>query len=166
MRSLRSAHARLLILAGLIALLALVLTACDTQEPTDGLGDGSAPETSEVVTPPDGSGPPSTGPGDTSGLDVEALTTGRWYAAGQGDPYLEFSPEGAVAGTDGCNAISSTWTAEGDTVKIKPFASTQKACAGVDTWLAKVSTVSVEGDTMTVLDIEGNEIGELTKVEK
>ncbi len=157
MRSLRSAQVPLLMLTGLLAVLALVLSACEKQEPTDGLGDGSAPETSTA---------PPVDTGDTSRIDVEALTSERWYAAGQGDPFLEFSPEGAVSGTDGCNAIVSTWKAEGEEVVIAPFTTTQKACAGVDSWLSKVSKVQVDGDTMTVRDIEGNEIGELKKVEK
>lgn len=160
MRSLRSAPVPLLILTGFLAVLALVLTACDKQEPADGLGDGSAPETSEATTAP----PADTG--DTSGIDVDSLTSGRWYAAAQGDPFLEFTAEGTVSGTDGCNAIASTWRAEGDTISIKPFTTTQKACPGVDPWLGNVSKVKVDGDTMTVFDIKGNEIGELKKVEK
>ena len=169
MRSLRSAQTPLLILTGLLAVLALMLTACGKQEPTDGLGDGSAPETSKGAAPtmnPGGTSTPPVDTGDTSRIDVDALTSGRWYAAAQGDPYLEFTPQGAVSGTDGCNAISSQWIADGSTISIKPFTTTQKACAGVDSWLGNVSKVKVDGDTMTVLDIEGKEIGELKKVEK
>ena len=36
-------------------------------------------------------------------------------------------------------------------------------CEGVDTWLSALVTGEVDGDTLTILDIDGNEIGTLAK---
>lgn len=152
--------------AGLLAALSLALTACGTSEPTDGLGGSTAsatPTDQPTISTPGGDATPGD-VGDTSKIDVDALTAGKWYAAGRGDPYLEFSADGKVTGTDGCNRIVGTWSADGTkTITIPPFATTLMACSGVDTWLSGVSTVTFDGSTMTVKDKDGKTLGELTK---
>lgn len=162
MRLLGSTRRSLLLLPGVALAASLLLSACGNSEPTEGLGDGSAPET---IAPTDESPTPSDD-ADSGNVDTTSLTTGRWYAAGRGDPFLEFSPENGVTGSDGCNTITSTWEVNGDTVKVASFTSTQKACAGVDSWLSGVASVTMDGDTMSVFNASGETIGELKKVDK
>lgn len=125
--------------AGLIvAAGALLLTACAPAG-----GPGSAPTSTASPAAPD--------------------VVGTWGTDAAGEPFLEFTAEGAVTGSDGCNGISSTYTVVDDTVEIEPYASNLKACQGVDDWLRGVSAVQVEGDTLIVMDDAGTQIGELPR---
>ncbi|MGO2036297.1 MAG: META domain-containing protein [Brevibacterium sp.] len=92
--------------------------------------------------------------------------TGKWTSPEAGDPFLEFAEDGSLKGSDGCNAISTTWKVEDDTVTIESFMSTQKACAGVDTWLSKAASASIKGNVMKVMDGQGKVIGGLEKEDK
>lgn len=88
---------------------------------------------------------------------------GGWASDEKGNPRLDFSEDGTVTGTDGCNGISSSYTIEGSRVLVEQFASTLRACEGVDDWLRAVREVTVEGDTMIVKNGSGEEIGELQR---
>ena len=79
------------------------------------------------------------------------------------EPKLAFTMDfPLVSGSDGCNAIDTTWTVEGDEITIEPFATTQKACPG-DQWLSKASTATIDGEVMTFKDDQGSVIGGLEK---
>ncbi|KZE09964.1 MULTISPECIES: META domain-containing protein [Brevibacterium] len=103
---------------------------------------------------------PST-PSETESATVDPV--GKWTSPEAGEPFLELKEDGSVEGSDGCNAIKSSWTLDGDTITIEPFTSTQKACAGVDSWLSKAAAATIEGDVMTVKDGQGSVIGGLEK---
>lgn len=88
---------------------------------------------------------------------------GTWSSEEPGNPHLTFESNGDVRGSDGCNRISSTFTAEGDRVSIAPYTATLIGCPGIDDWLRAVSEVAVDGDTMQVFNKRGAEIGTLSR---
>ncbi|SMX69708.1 Heat shock protein HslJ [Brevibacterium linens ATCC 9172] len=137
---------------GLAALaLTLPLAACDTGvDPRN--PDSSPTESSETASPGE----------EASDLDP----VGKWTSPEAGDPFLEFAEDGSLEGSDGCNAIVTSWKVEGDEIAIDSFMTTQKACAGVDTWLSKASTATIEGDVMKIMDSNGKVIGGLEKEDK
>ncbi len=96
-----------------------------------------------------------------NGSDVH----GTWGEKVDAKPYLELSDDGSVAGSDGCNRMTGTFTVDGDTVTFGQLASTLMACEGVDTWLSKAETATVDSDTMTVFNTKGDEIGTLDRAE-
>lgn len=139
---------------GLAALaLTLPLAACDTGVDPRNPSSPSPAESSETASSPSE---------DASKLDP----VGKWSSPEKGDPFLEFAEDGSLEGSDGCNAIVTTWKAEGDEITIDSFMSTQKACAGVDTWLSKASTATIEGNVMKIKDSNGKVIGGLEKDDK
>lgn len=132
---------------GLVLPLAACGTGSEPSEPTS-----SAP--TETSTPSDSA--------DSAAIDP----TGKWTSPEAGEPFLEFSEDGQVTGSDGCNRIQTTWEVDGDKILITPFTTTQKACAGVDMWLSKVSSVTIEGNVMKVADSGGDVVGGLEKEDK
>ncbi|MFC9560616.1 META domain-containing protein [Agromyces sp. NPDC056965] len=89
---------------------------------------------------------------------------GTWGdVAATGEPSLVLGDDGSLTGTDGCNRLIGTWTAEADTVAFVEVASTRMLCEGVDTWLSTLATGTIEGDTLTVHDESGEEIGTLER---
>lgn len=115
----------------------------------------------EPSEPTSSSATDTSSPSETESAALDPV--GRWTSPEAGDPFLEFNDDGSLSGSDGCNAIKSSWTLDGDTITIEPFTSTQKACAGVDSWLSKAATATIEGDVMTVKDGQGSVIGGLEK---
>jgi len=83
-------------------------------------------------------------------------------AAGEA-PSLTLASDGKVSGTDGCNRIVGSWTAEGSAVEFSELATTMMACEGVDDWLNAAVTGTVDGNTLTVYDKGDNAIGELQR---
>ena len=105
-------------------------------------------------------GNPGTEPAET----VDPV--GTWGdVAATDEPSLVLGDDGSLTGTDGCNRLVGTWTAEADTVTFVDVASTRMACEGVDTWLSALATGTIAGDTLTVLDESGDEIGTLARTE-
>lgn len=88
---------------------------------------------------------------------------GRWESNEPGNPKLEFTADGAVTGSDGCNGIFSTYVVTDDGAVIGMFVSTLKACFGVDDWLRGIHSVRLQGDIMVVCDRSGAKIGELRR---
>lgn len=89
--------------------------------------------------------------------------TGTWGSSGDGEPQLVLESDGSLTGTDGCNRLTGSWSADGQTVTFGDVASTTKACEGVDTWLLDLATATIDGTDMTVLDKDDSEIGTLTR---
>lgn len=114
-----------------------------------------------------GSASPSESAGSASASQDASASdpVGKWTSPEAGDPFLEFAEDGSLEGSDGCNAIATSWKAEDDEIVIDSFMTTQKACAGVDTWLSKASTATIEGNVMKVKDSNGKVIGGLEKEE-
>ncbi|SDQ17711.1 META domain-containing protein [Leucobacter chromiiresistens] len=103
--------------------------------------------------------------GETGDAEMieQADVVGTWFSDEQGKPTLTFDESGKVSGTDGCNGIGSTYTIEGDRVRIENFVSTMMACPGVDDWLRGVSEVQLSGDELQVFNDSGDEIGTLQR---
>ena len=88
---------------------------------------------------------------------------GSWESQEPGNPSLTFTEDGKVSGTDGCNDINSTYTIDGESIIVQPFASTRMFCEGVNTWLSGLATATIDGKTLLVQDASGTPIGELTR---
>lgn len=136
-----------------IAVLGLVL-------PLGACGTGTEPSEPTSSAPTESSTP--TDSADSAAIDP----TGKWTSPEAGDPFLEFSEDGQVTGSDGCNRIQTTWEVDGDKILITPFTTTQKACAGVDMWLSEASSATIEGNVMKVADSSGKVVGGLEKEAK
>lgn len=143
MTCMRTRTSRMFTLAAMVGAAAMLVTGCSAGE-----GPGSTPTSSD-------------GPNDA----VIAELVGIWGEDAAGQPHLEFTDDGAVRGSDGCNGISSTYTVEGDQINLAEFMSTKKACEGVDTWLSGIRAVEVDGDVLQVMDASGDMIGELNRAE-
>jgi heat shock protein HslJ len=137
------------IVAGLaVALLgAVALTACGG----DGGGDQDA-----------GAGPAG---GDLTGV-VWLLDTGALDIEGAEEvaAELQFTDEGRVSGSNGCNRLSGAYEADGEALRFGPLATTEIACIGaantvasaVDFALGKVRAYGIAGDVLTLRDAAGS----------
>lgn len=86
---------------------------------------------------------------------------GLWGSKDQGQPWLELSEDGKVAGSDGCNRLTGTWSGS-EELEFPALASTKMYCDGVDDWLSRAATAKLEeGNKMLVLDADGKELGTL-----
>lgn len=105
---------------------------------------------------PSGSGEPFE-PADIEGVwgDDSAANT----------PYLDFTADEEVLGSDGCNTLHGTYTLADDAVNIELGLSTLRGCVGVDTWLRHVARVQPDGDTLSVYDHSGELIGTLDRAD-
>ncbi len=92
-----------------------------------------------------------------------AGAVGTWGVEAEGEPQLVLAEDGTLSGTDGCNRLTGSWTAEGQTIDFGQVASTMMFCEGVDTWLLDLDTATVSGSTLTVLNADGVEIGSLQR---
>ena len=89
---------------------------------------------------------------------------GTWGdTATRTEPSLVLADDDGLTGTDGCNQLVGSWTADGANVTFSDVASTRMACEGVDTWLSGLATAVVSGDTLSVSDASGAEIGTLER---
>ncbi|WP_029987324.1 META domain-containing protein [Leucobacter sp. PH1c] len=98
-----------------------------------------------------------------SGCAAAPSFTGSWAGEGDNAPELEITEDWAFTGSDGCNTMVGSGTVDGDTFDFGRFATTRKYCEGVDTWLSLAGSATVQGDTLTVLDLDGAELGTLTR---
>jgi heat shock protein HslJ len=142
-----------------VCALAVALTAC-AQPGSGGGNDG-----------PDRDGPGRDGSGGKTTQPTPTLTeefvVGSWGDPDEaGEPYLEFSDDGSVAGSDGCNQLVGTWTLESEQIVFSDLATTLMACEGVNTWLSAASTAVLEqddDDELRILNSEGVPIGTLDR---
>lgn len=108
------------------------------------------------------SGAPTSSSDPSDDAVVEKLV-GLWGEDAKGQPHLEFTAEGEVHGSDGCNGITTTYSVNGDRVDLARFASTLKACPGVDDWMRGIRAVEIDGDVLVIKDASGAELGNLTR---
>jgi len=100
-----------------------------------------------------------------SGRDAGSAddVVGTWGDTAPATPHLVLSSDGTVTGSDGCNAISTTFAVDGTSITFEPFIATLMACPGVDGWLAAVRSAAVDGDEMVVSNAAGERIGTLNR---
>jgi len=126
---------------GVLCLISLVLTACETYP--------RKAEQSPVNPPP------------------EDLLEGTWLAReiggeaiGAGQPTLHFTSDGRASGSGGCNSFTGPVSIDGDAMAFGPLASTRKAClpALLDQEqkffiaLAGVRSFQLDGEQLTLRD--------------
>ncbi|MYM20391.1 META domain-containing protein [Brevibacterium sp. 5221] len=73
---------------------------------------------------------------------------GTWGSDEKSHPYLTFSADGRVEGTDGCNGIFTSYEQTNDGAELEPYISTRRACVGIDPWLKDVTRVAMNGDEL------------------
>ncbi|MGO1591885.1 MAG: META domain-containing protein [Ancrocorticia sp.] len=91
---------------------------------------------------------------------------GTWGIEDEGEPHITIAEDGTLSGTTGCNHVTGSWTAEGDTIEFGPMASTQMYCEGVDEWLLNATSATIpnpDGAQLVIVDSDGSELGSLTK---
>ncbi|MET1033893.1 MAG: META domain-containing protein [Arthrobacter sp.] len=94
--------------------------------------------------------------------DADDVAGRLWGDDGRpGRPWLAFSEDGRVHGSDGCNMLSGSWRSVGDAVVVGPMMTTRRYCEGVDTWLSGVESVRVDGGELLAFGADGARIGAL-----
>ena len=83
-----------------------------------------------------------------------------------GTPSLTFLEDGSYAGTDGCNQVGGSWSADGDTIDLGAMRSTMMYCEGVDTWLTGATSARIADGELDFLDEAGAAIGSLSPAKK
>lgn len=111
---------------------------------------------------PSGAPTSSSDPSSEDDAVIEKLV-GVWGEDSSGQPHLEFTADGEVHGSDGCNGITTTYSVNGDRVDLARFASTLKACPGVDDWMRGIRAVEIDGDVLVIKDASGAELGNLPR---
>lgn len=99
---------------------------------------------------------------------TDAGFVGTWVDP-DGLGFLTFAEDGSVRGSDACNGIGSTYSVDGGTATVEPFATTMMACSeGWSQWLLQVTTVEVsdDGSEMVVHGRDGSEAGTLVPGEE
>ncbi|KJL29261.1 META domain-containing protein [Microbacterium oxydans] len=88
---------------------------------------------------------------------------GEWEASVDGTPFLQFSADGTVAGSDGCNDLSGRWTQDSagriDLGTLAPL--TTNVCEGIDSWLSRGRSADIIEGYMYVNGEAGSAIGGL-----
>lgn len=89
---------------------------------------------------------------------------GTWGTADtRGEAHLEFTADGDVFGSDRCNNITGSWTANGSVIEFGVLASTMMACPDVEAWSGAPATATISGDKLTLLDEAGATIDTLQR---
>ena len=86
---------------------------------------------------------------------------GRWVAETNERAFLEFSEDGSLRGSDGANALVTSWSAEPEGLKIKSAMMTLKAAPVMVTWVTKARRVDTDGDRLHLFDAAENHLGDL-----
>lgn len=87
---------------------------------------------------------------------------GRWEASVDSATYLQFTSDGTVTGSDGCNGLSGRWDQDDDGRIIWEMASTSTTiCDGIDTWLSEGRSGDIIDDYLYVNGETGSAIGGL-----
>lgn len=82
---------------------------------------------------------------------------------------IELTQEGRLAGTDGCNTISSSWKEQGGTISFSPVVSTRMDCTDPETgelirsWILDAASGLVLEDELTIFDGSGAELGTMKR---
>lgn len=93
---------------------------------------------------------------------VSMSARGTWVDDA-GEVELEFTQEGLIRGTDGCNLVEGTWEEHGDDVTMTMSIIDSKDCAEGEVWLVDPVAAVVEDDTMTLYGPNDVELGTLTE---
>lgn len=102
----------------------------------------------------------------TDSTGAAASPVGAWGdTTDRTQPSLVLADDGGLSGTDGCNRLMGSWTADGTTVTFSPLASTMMYCEGVDTWLLGAATAELTGDSLVIRESSGATIGILERSE-
>lgn len=88
---------------------------------------------------------------------------GRWVAEDNDRAFLDFHEDGTLRGSDGANAIVTSWTDEPEGVMIKSSLMTLRAAPNMVQWIPKAHRVVPDGDRLQVFDAADNHLGDLVR---
>ena len=88
---------------------------------------------------------------------------GRWVAEDNERAFLEFGEDGSLRGSDGANALVTSWSTESEGIIIKSAMMTLKAAPGMLTWVTKAHRVAPDGDRLNLFDSADNHLGVLVR---
>ncbi|RXZ73222.1 META domain-containing protein [Agromyces albus] len=91
------------------------------------------------------------------------MTTG-WVI----EPSLNLAADGTLTGSDSCNRLHGSWSDDDGTIAFHDVVSPGMVCSpespeSFDTWLSGLASGTVDGDVLTILDVDGTEIGTLDR---
>lgn len=89
---------------------------------------------------------------------------GQWVDADRPEEvFLSLAADGTFAGNDGCNVLAGSWElTDDDAVAFSDVLSTLRYCEDVDTWLSLLALGRVQSGVMTIQDVDGVVLGQLT----
>lgn len=136
--------------AGIVLACTLLLAACSS---TDS-GDGAATST------------PSEASAQLAGTSWVLESMGDQQAADDTSATLQFSEDGEVSGSGGCNNYSGEFTTDGETLKVGELAVTLMACEGPVgdqesaflSALAETQRFAIDEDALTLSDEDGADL--------
>ncbi|WP_209325221.1 META domain-containing protein [Brevibacterium renqingii] len=88
---------------------------------------------------------------------------GRWAAEKNDRAFLAFLEDGTVRGSDGANAIATSWSEEAEGLMIAPSMTTLMAAPGMLTWVPKARRVEPDGNRLNLFDTADNHLGVLLR---
>lgn len=88
---------------------------------------------------------------------------GRWVAEDNERAFLHFHDDGTLRGSDGANAIVTSWSDEPEGVTIKPSLMTLRAAPGMIKWIPRARRVESDGDRLHVFDSADSHLGDLLR---
>jgi hypothetical protein len=88
---------------------------------------------------------------------------GRWVAEDNDRAFLDFHEDGTLRGSDGANAIVTSWTDEPEGVSIKSSMMTLRAAPGMVRWIPKARRVEPDGQTLHLFDSADSHLGDLVR---
>lgn len=86
---------------------------------------------------------------------------GRWVSEKNDRAFLEFHDDGSLRGSDGANAIVTSWSNEPEGILVKSSIMTLKASPGMITWIPKARRVEPTEDRLQLFDAADKHLGEL-----
>ena len=99
-----------------------------------------------------------------SSAEPDLSPVGTWSQEAEDSPFLEFAEDGTLSGNDGCNNLSGQWTSpEAGKIETDGVAGTMMFCEGVDDWLSAFHHATFTADSMTVYNLDNQEIGTLSR---
>ena len=99
-----------------------------------------------------------------SSAEPDLSPVGTWSQEAEDSPFLEFAEDGTLSGNDGCNNLGGDWTspAAGE-IETSRLVGTMMYCEGVDDWLSAFHHATFTAESMTVYNIDNQEIGTLAR---
>ena len=88
---------------------------------------------------------------------------GRWVVEDNPRAFLEFGEDGSLSGSDGANAIATTWSDGDQGILVEPSLSTLRAAPDMVRWVTRTRRVEPVGQELRVFDAADTHLGVLIR---